>query len=215
MASFSAVQPLSFLNVPGLGGSGPAHWQTLWEERHSGFRRVRQENWDDPVRRHWVGALHEAIVSSDGPVILVAHSLGCLTVAWWAAEIAQGYGRPVAGALMVAPPEVHGPDAHPLLRRFAPLPLQPLPFPSILVASRNDDYATIEQSRRMAGTWQSRFVDVGERGHINAASGLGGWEEGRALLDDLAAAHESRGRPSARLTPPRTIEISSRKQAWG
>lgn len=207
------------LILPGLGGSGHRHWQTLWERDMPDARRVEQADWDDPYRDDWVEALHNAVVEPGVPVILVAHSLGCLTVAWWAAAIAQGYGRPVAGALLVAPPDVDRTGAHPLLRRFAPLPLQPLPFPSILVASRDDPYATIDASLKMARIWQSHFVDAGDRGHINADSGLGMWDEGRRLLDQLKAAATRRRirpiEPYGRLTAPPPVEISSARQAWG
>lgn len=208
-----------YLTVPGLNGSGREHWQTIWEGNRDDFRRVEQASWDDPQRDQWVDALHRAIVEPGAPIILIAHSLGCITAAWWAAAIAQGYGRPVAGALLVAPPEVERPDAHPILRRFAPLPVQPLPFPSIVVASANDPYASLEQSRRMARIWQAHFVDIGAYGHINAASGLGQWEAGKHLLERLvsAAVRRSDASPSAlvSLTAPPAIEISSVKEAWG
>lgn len=179
------AQPL-YLNVPGLNGSGVNHWQTLWEQHRGDVRRVEQVNWQDPRPSEWMRQLNAAIIASSGPVLLIAHSLGCHVIASWAAVIAQGYGRPVAGALLVAPPEIERPDAHPILQRFTPRPRQPLPFPSILVASRNDRYATIEESRSMARVWQSHLVDIGAKGHINAESALGLWPDGLKLLDQLA-----------------------------
>ena len=183
-----------FLTVPGLNNSGPDHWQSLWEQRIPGTRRVEQTDWEQPRRDQWVSTVQASIPDAGGPVILIAHSLGCIAVASWAAaqSYGQSYGRPVAGALLVAPPAIDRAGAHPLLRQFAPLPSRPLPFPSILVASRNDQYATLEQSLRMARIWQSHFVDIGYRGHINAASGLGIGGERPRLLDQVVDAARRR-----------------------
>ena len=122
------------------------------------------------------------------PVILVVHSLGCLTVAWWAHCEQAGFGDPVIGALLVAPPAVDGPLREPRSRGFAPTPLGPLPFPSIVVASRDDSWGSFDHSQRLATFWGSKFVDAGEAGHINAESGLGGWDDGRRHLSRLALA---------------------------
>ena len=40
--------------------------------------------WDQPHRNTWINQLNLAIRAADRPVILAAHSLGCLAVAWWA-----------------------------------------------------------------------------------------------------------------------------------
>jgi len=101
----------------------------------------------------------------------------------------------VAGALLVAPPDCdHAETAE--LGGFAPTPKTSLPFPSVVVASRNDPYATIERSHSMAKFWGSHFVDVGELGHINAESDLGAWLFGQRLLDRLIAAARERRSPA-------------------
>ncbi len=174
------------LTVPGLNNSGPQHWQTLWENDRDDFERVDLAVWDRPVRTLWVNKLNLAIRRhADRPVILVAHSLSCLAVAWWAQYERPAYGSAVAGALLVAPPEV---DIAPLKQElvpFAPAPILQLPFPSILVASRNDPYIRFERARRLATFWGSSFIDAGAVGHINADSALGKWSYGRTLLDRL------------------------------
>jgi predicted alpha/beta hydrolase family esterase len=174
------------LTVPGLDGSGRMHWQTLWEERDGRARRVDMGDWARPNRNMWVNRLNLAIHKANRPVILVAHSLGCLTVAWWAHYEQPTYGDPVIGALLVAPPDVDGPLQEPRLQGFAPTPLGPLPFPSMVVASRDDSWGSLDHSERLATFWGSKFVDVGEAGHINADSGLGAWEDGRRHLSRLA-----------------------------
>ena len=184
----SSADPLILL-VPGLHNSGPEHWQSRWEQERDGCQRVELGMWDRPHRNTWVNQLNLAIrrAANDGrrPVVLVGHSLGCLAIAWWARYEQPEPGDPVIGALLVAPPEV---DFFPLderLSQFAPTPLEPLPFPSILAASRNDPYIGIHAAKRLARAWGSSFADAGEIGHINAESGIGDWPFGKFLLDRL------------------------------
>ncbi len=184
------------LTVPGLGSSGPAHWQTLWEQSRPDTHRVELGMWDKPHRNAWVTRLDQAIRTARAPVVLVAHSLGCLAVAWWAELARQPFGWPVAGALLVAPADVDRADAASELRAFSPTPGAPLPFPSIVVASTDDPWVTIEKARSLAAGWGSLFVDAGAQGHLNAASGIGWWAEGQALLDRVLDAASG---PGARL----------------
>lgn len=183
------------LTVPGLGNSGPGHWQTLWEEILPDCHRVELGLWDDPHRNTWVNKINLAVARAERPVVLVAHSLGCHAVAWWAeyelrgqqtgAATGDSSRSPVLGALLVAPPDVEERPLDRRLTRFAPVPAAPLPFPAIVVASRNDPYASAGQARRMARQWGARFADAGAVGHINVQSGLGPWPFGRLLLNQL------------------------------
>lgn len=177
-------EPLVLL-VPGLNDSGPGHWQTRWESERDDCRRVELGRWADPIRNLWVNQLNLALHRAARPVVLVAHSLGCLAVAWWAEYERPRFGEPVIGALLVAPPDADDPAADPRLRRFAPTPESELPFPSIVVASQDDPYISQARARRMAQAWGSRFADAGAAGHINAQSDLGEWPFGQFLLDRL------------------------------
>ncbi|GAA0734921.1 RBBP9/YdeN family alpha/beta hydrolase [Sphingomonas japonica] len=185
MGNFSDIDPGNpvVLTVPGLGGSGPAHWQSLWEETRPDTARVELGMWNAPHRNAWVTKLDQAIRAAGRPVVLAAHSLGCLAVAWWAELASQPFGFPVAGALLVAPADVDRADAHPDLCAFAPAPRKLLPFPSILVASSDDPWIDLSRADQLAAQWGSHFVDAGPQGHLNATSGIGWWSEGQALLD--------------------------------
>lgn len=174
------------LMVPGLWSSGPEHWQTLWEAADPSFRRVEQEDWDAPERREWVRCLDDAVRQAGRGVVLCGHSLGCATITHWAGLPM----RTARGALLVAPADVDGAGFPLEARGFAPMPLKPLPFPSILVASEDDPYLSMERARLMAESWGSRLVEVGALGHLNSASGLGEWLDGRRLLDELLALPE-------------------------
>lgn len=170
------------LLLPGWQNSGEGHWQSLWESR-SGYRRVEQHDWMHPLRGDWSARLEEVVVDADGPVVLVAHSLGCILSAWWAAH-SQHTGK-VRGALLVAPGDVERPDLAEQIPGWSPIARQRLPFPSVLVGSQDDPYCGFDRAQHLAQAWGARFVDLGARGHINAESGLGDWPEGRALLDTL------------------------------
>ncbi|HKR18418.1 alpha/beta hydrolase [Rhizorhapis sp.] len=189
MASYSAFErhnPL-ILTVPGLNNSGPGHWQTIWEAVRNDCERVDLGMWDRPHRNTWVNKLNAAIRQADRPVILAAHSLGCLAVAWWAALERPPFGHPVAGALLVAPPDVDTATLDGRLTAFGPAPKGLLPFPSIVAASRNDPYISFTRAHTLAKFWGSHCVDAGEVGHINAESRLGEWEYGQYLLNQLVA----------------------------
>lgn len=175
------------LIVPGLNDSGPDHWQSRWTRELPDCERVDLGMWDDPHRNTWVNKLNHAIHGANRPVILVAHSLGCHAVAWWAQYERPFLGRPVVGALLVAPPDVEKDGVDPRIARFGPLVSGRLPFRSILAASQNDPYASFGQSKRMARKWGSRLVDAGPIGHINVASGIGNWPYGKYLLNHLIA----------------------------
>ncbi len=170
------------LLLPGWQDSGPQHWQSRWETLH-GYQRVTQHDWMRPLRGDWIARLEEVLLQRGEPALLVAHSLGCLLVAAWAAH--SGNTQLVKGALLVAPGDAERDELRPILASWSPIPLQPLPFKSILVGSRNDPYCAAERARQFATAWGSDFIDYGERGHINAESGLGPWTEGHAWLHRL------------------------------
>ncbi|MBV8045841.1 MAG: alpha/beta hydrolase [Paludibacterium sp.] len=173
--------------VPGWQDSGPLHWQTLWEKTFPGCLRVEQHDWMHPRRADWVRALAETVAQADDDVVLAAHSLGCSTVAHWAASLSLSAQRRVKGALLVAPPDVRGAAfaADVPAEGFGDEPDWRLPFPAIVVASSNDPYCAIECAQTLSDRWGASFVDIGPAGHINADSRLGQWEAGQRLLQRL------------------------------
>jgi Predicted esterase of the alpha/beta hydrolase fold len=192
-----AKQAPLILLVPGLDGSGPGHWQTRWAEEINDARIVDLGLWAQPHRNTWINRLNLAIHRAGRPVILVAHSLGCLLTAWWAKFEQPGWSTPVIGALLVAPPEVDFFPRDERLNAFAPTPSDPLPFPSILAASRNDPWIGFGTAKLLARQWGSQFHDAGETGHINADSDLGSWQEGKRLLSRLTRHDHPHPHPDA------------------
>ncbi len=171
-----------FFIVPGLGNSGPAHWQTYFERQNPAFTRIEQREWDAPARAEWVATIDQALADEDlSQVVLIGHSLGCTTIAHWA----NTYGHRLKGALLVAPSDVETPQYATFpTTGFGPMPLQRLPFPSKVVTSTNDPWVSLDRARQFAEAWGSELVVIGEAGHINAASGHGDWPEGLALLQE-------------------------------
>lgn len=181
----AAARPVYLL--PGWLNSDPDHWQSLWERRH-GDQRVEQADWSWPRRGDWMARLDEVLQQdarlTTQPALLVAHSLGCQLVASWA-EHSQHTAR-VAGALLVAPPDTERDDMPPQLHNWKPIRRSRLPFPTVMVVSTDDPYCSLERAGRMAADWGSEVVIAGPLGHLNAASGLGEWPQGRALLHRIA-----------------------------
>lgn len=169
------------LILPGLFNSGPEHWQSRWESAHPEFHRVMQDDWERPRCSDWIARLDAAVAAAPAAV-LVAHSSSCALIAHWAARPSSRF---VKGALLVAPSDPEAPSYPAGPTGFAPVPLRPLPFPSILVASTDDPFVTLERARAFAGAWGSRFVNAGNAGHINSQSGLGDWPAGLTLLEEL------------------------------
>lgn len=176
------VKPDNVLILPGWQNSGPGHWQSRWEALH-GFRRVDQHDWMTPRRGDWIARLEDVILGSDGPVVLVAHSLGCILTAAWA-QVSRSTAR-VQGALLVAPGDPERDELRGVLPSWAPIVRDRLPFPSLLLGSHDDPYCSLAKAQSLADAWGSRFIDCGPCGHINAESGLGDWPDGLALLREL------------------------------
>ena len=170
------------LLLPGWQDSGPDHWQSRWEARY-GDRRVQQHDWMRPLRGDWQIQLEEAVLAADRPVVLAAHSLGCILVAWWARHSRNAHK--VLGALLVAPGDVEREDLRQAIPGWTPIARQRLPFAAHMIAADNDPYCELARSRQMAADWGARFTEIGPLGHVNSESGLGDWPEGRRWLQEL------------------------------
>lgn len=184
----------TLLIVPGLRDHVPQHWQTLLVERLKkqgrrvvGVPPMGREDLDCAKR---VAAIEREARSIDGPLVIVAHSGGCVMVAHWARRTT----RPVQGALLATPPDFDSPmpEGYPTLEQlraggWLPVPRAKLPFPSLVAASRDDPLAHFEAVERLARDWGSELVDLGHVGHLNPASGYGEWSMADRLIQQAAA----------------------------
>lgn len=172
-----------YLTVPGVTNSSEAHWQSIWETKYPNkFRRVEQTEWNTPICDDWIDTI-EVEVQKESPdnVILVAHSLGCVAVAYWAKK----FGTQIKGAFLVAPSDCEAESYTFDTKGFSPVPLDTLPFPSLVVASENDFYVSLKRAEQFAEAWGSDLINIGAKDHINGDAGFGDWADGLELLKRL------------------------------
>jgi predicted alpha/beta hydrolase family esterase len=188
------MTPPAALIVPGLRDEVAEHWQSLLAARlraaGTPVRSVPPMGRADLDCAARVAAIEHELSAIDGPVVLVAHSGGTIMVAHWA----QRHRRPIHGALLATPPDFERPmpEGYPTMDAleragWLPVPRAPLPFPSIVAASRNDPLGRYERVAELARAWGSRLVDLGEVGHLNPASGYGEWPGAVEFIRELSA----------------------------
>ena len=186
------MKAATVLIVPGLRDAVAEHWQTLLEAQLRAAGRpvaaVPPLGRDDVDCHTRVAAIERAAQAVSGPVVIVAHSGGCVMLAHWA----QRTQRPVQAALLATPPDFDQPmpDGYPKVAAlraggWLPVPRTPLPVPSVVAASRNDPLASYDRVVALANDWGSRLVDLGAVGHLNPASGYGEWPQALSLIDTL------------------------------
>lgn len=175
------------LILPGIGGGlsdvpgATTIWYRRWHEKLATASIIEQSDWDNPVADEWAANLMTALEAANRPVILIGHSGGVMTVAHAFAGKAEPAG--VAGAFLVTPPELEATvESVPSAQTFRPRPSAPLPFPSMMIASRTDPYCSFEAAGEMALDWGSVLHDSGESDHINIDSGHGPWPEGLLMF---------------------------------
>lgn len=168
------------LVIAGHEGPGDAHWQSRLIAKLSAARLVEQDDWLYGSLDVAVNKLVDAVEEATKPVVFVAHSAGAILIAHAIPTLrVRGLVGRARGGFLVAPPnekslgELKGLDP-----KFLPIPRDPLPFPSALIASSNDPHASLEDSSDLALAWGSKLIEAGPAGHINTASGHGPWPEG-------------------------------------
>ena len=183
------MTPTTVLIVPGLRDHAEQHWQTLLEKELPRVRAVPPMGRDDLDCVKRVAAIEQVAAAIEGPIVIVAHSGGVVMVAHWAAQTRVQ----VQGALLAAPPDFESPlpEGYPTLEQlhaggWLPVPRKPLPFRSIVAASRNDPLARYERVAGLAKDWGSELVDLGQVGHLNPASGFGAWPRAHAFIETLS-----------------------------
>ena len=194
----------TILIIPGLRDHVEEHWQTLLAKELSAQGKtcvtvppLEQDKLSCQAR---LDAIDRALESIDGPVLIVAHSAGCMMVAHWALR----RSRPILAALLAAPADVEtqmpagSPNKEVLAANgWTPIPRQRLPFPTLLAASSNDPLTQFERAQGFARDWGSELVELGPQGHLNPASGHGPWPQAQELIARLLEQVQDRSAPAA------------------
>jgi predicted alpha/beta hydrolase family esterase len=208
MATYHAQTEPLILLVPGHPDGGGSAWMRSWERQRGDCEQLDLGMWDKPHRNTWVNKLNLAIHRADRPVILVAHDIACLAVAWWAEYEQAGRNEagsgPVIGALLVSPPDVDRPGSDARLASFGACPRGALPFPSFVVADRAASQPKLVTTTQLAGDWKSLFT-------LDEIDGDGdGWEAGRYLLRRLLREH----RPAVRVSAVGRVELGPVREVF-
>lgn len=172
----------NYLIVPGLGNSGPEHWQTFFENSGENFTRILQQDWEAPDCEDWISTIDRAVSEfNPSSVVLIGHSMGCTAIAHWVKK----YQKKIKGALLVAPSDLEASVYKFPATGFTPIPQEKFNFKTIVVASENDEWVSWERAKFFATNWGSEFINLGKAGHINVASGFGDWKDGLDILKKL------------------------------
>jgi predicted alpha/beta hydrolase family esterase len=166
-----------FLIQPGWQNSGPHHWQTIWQAHlRKAATRVPQQDWLVPERTAWTRMLEKTIRRTPAPVVILAHSIGCM------ATIFAIQAAPVAAVVLVAPADAERSNAPAALHTFTPIPMEPLATPALLVASDSDPYCTLDRAEAFAQAWKADLEIVTGGGHMNSDAGFGPWPDGWLMV---------------------------------
>ncbi|MCG8494096.1 MAG: alpha/beta fold hydrolase [Sneathiellales bacterium] len=171
--------------LPGLGGSSPDHWQSLWHKKEDNSEMIDVSDWNAPNLNEWLDAIDNVVTRTEEPFVFVAHSLGCALAAKWVTSSSKNLSR-LKGILMVAPADIDDEALAPeKVRHFSPMPMKNLGCKVITVASSTDPYVSPARASEFTSAWNGSIVNIGDKGHINSSSGLGQWDDGRTILDEL------------------------------
>jgi len=183
----------TILIIPGLRDHVEEHWQTLLAKELAAQSiaciTVPPLEHDKLSCQARLDAIDRALEGIAGPILIVAHSAGCMMVAHW---VQRHRYHAILGAVLAAPADLETPmpapypgkavlDAH----GWLPIPRTPLPFPTVLAASSNDPLTQLERARDFAQAWGSQLVELGPMGHLNPASGHGPWPMAMQLIQGL------------------------------
>ncbi|MFD0918082.1 RBBP9/YdeN family alpha/beta hydrolase [Pseudahrensia aquimaris] len=180
------IADADILTIPGYTNSTPDHWLSRWERQFKTASRVEQADWHKPVLEDWTANVIAAVERAERPVIAIGHSLGVQTLVQAVSQMSEQQASRIKGAYLTAPPDVENAAIRPKhLMTFGPYPREPLPFPSVVVASQNDPWCAQPVAQDMAASWGSLFIDAGENGHLNTESGHGPWPEGLLVFAEF------------------------------
>jgi predicted alpha/beta hydrolase family esterase len=179
------TENLYFFNIPGYSNSSEEHWQSIIEqEQKIPVRRIGQKDWYSPDCKQWISVLDDYLAGYDfSKVILIGHSLGCITIIHWLHK----YKKKIKAAILVAPADAGSEKFQKEIQAegFNPVPLEKLDCYSVVVASENDEWVSLEKAEFYSDQWGSQFMNIGKAGHINVTSGYGKWDNIYEIIENI------------------------------
>ena len=154
-----AREPLLLL-VRGHDAVAARRWLADWQGRFPDAVAVELGLWDKPHRNTWVNKLNLAIQHAGRPVVVVTEGLACAALVWWAEYERPSAQGPVAGALLIDPPDVDRPGRDPRLAAFPSIPRSPLPFAAVLLATPGRDSQGLRSLQNLAVDWDCPFDTI-------------------------------------------------------
>ncbi len=127
-------------------------------------RVIEQLDWDTPLLTDWIDRIFHEVTLATRPVVLIGQSLAR------ARHRAHGAARlkdtKVRGAFLgvAAGLRVRAPCRR-RAQPFGNVPTDPLPFPSMVVASTTDPLVSVERAQGFAADWGSDFSSRAMRAH--------------------------------------------------
>ncbi len=177
---------IHYVNVCGLGNSGPNMWMSKRENQfNTQFSRVQQKDWDYPEVSTWVLELRDHIkLLKANYIILIGHSMGCATIAHY--KNSHLFDNRIKGCFLVGPANV----CHALLpetcQSFEDFPDIQNPIPTQLIISENDPYCDLKTALHYSEIWGAEYLHMGKQGHFCGSNMYVEWKEGFEILKDFS-----------------------------
>ncbi|MEN0000874.1 MAG: alpha/beta hydrolase [Pseudomonadota bacterium] len=173
--------------VPGHRAVTDDHWQKRWQAKLPNTVWVDGHELANGSQRNRLEQVKAAIKQASSPSVIIAHGAGVVATRHAIEEQnVQEIVEKIKGVIFVAPPDLtHDAWQQTGLAHLTDYPSTPMPVPSFVIASRTDPYASHEKSNELASDWGSLFLDAGESGHIDEASGHGPWPEGLMVFAEF------------------------------
>jgi uncharacterized protein len=178
-------QHFTYVFLAGYGNSIGDHWQAKWFRQLPNSVWVEQKSWDYPVCEEWVIELDKSLIKINQPVVIIAHSLGCLTFIEWAGQNRETCAEKITGAFLVAVPDADATNFPKDIKGYQFSSFEKLPVKSLMIASSNDPYASVDRTEFIAKQLGSELIWIGEKGHINLSAGFGDWLQGEKFLREF------------------------------
>jgi uncharacterized protein len=151
MTSISAAR-FNLFSTISTGVAPPVRSRALFDLPDRGDTHLDHPVATERERDLWAAGMDQAVLRAEKPVLLIASGVTCLAAAWWARLSPGHYVTRIAGALLFDPLDPAEGRERPALFGAPPVPL---PFPSVVVESRDGSAIPGHPTSALAQGWGS------------------------------------------------------------